>query len=143
MKTKAINREKVSSRKKKGDIMEKEAIKMSSIVYDENIDILEVFTNDNTEYCENFDDFIIVHFNKNKKLIGLEFLDISKNLGMPKKILNNLKSVEISVTIDPKNKNIVALRTKMVSNIEEKQTNINFISTPISIGTNLLNPIPA
>ena len=61
---------------------------------------------------------------------------------MSTKILTNLKSVEISITVNPKSKSIVSLRTKMISDIKEKQTSINFISTPISMGTNLLSPMP-
>jgi len=112
-------------------------IKISSIVYDEDIDILEVYINQKTDYCENLDDFTIIHFNKNKKIVGLEFLDISKTLGIPKKVLNNLKTVEILININPEERKM-ALKTKMISIISEKQTNINFISTPLPMESNQL-----
>ena len=69
----------------------KNIVKASSIVYDEDLDILEAYTDKTTEYSTNINDFVIVHFSKNNELTGLEFLDIAKNSNIPKKVLNNLK----------------------------------------------------
>lgn len=108
----------------------KRVVKATVIVYDENLDILDAYTNKTTEYSRNINDFVIVHFSKNNKLIGLEFLDISKNLNIPKKVLKNLKSVEMSICTKPEEKTVI-LNAKMLSILSDKETNINFITTPM------------
>ena len=127
MKSKAINR----SRNINTNMVEKRGfVKVDSIIYDEDLDILELYTNEDTHHCLEIDDLIIVHCDKKNKIIGLEIMGISNIYNIPKKILNNLKSAKFIVKSIP-NEEKIFITTELKSIINgNNQMSTNLLATP-------------
>ena len=106
-------------------------IKVSSIIYDENLDILELDSNQRTSHCIEASNLIIIHCNQSNKPIGVELLGVSQIFGVNKKLLMNIKSAKIRVTSIPEEKKTYFL-IKFISQINQEQITTNLVTTPPS-----------
>ena len=103
-------------------------IKVNSIVYDENLDILELDNGLKTSYCIEIGDLLVVHCDNKNKIVGLELLGISQINQIEKDVLNNIKSAQIILNTIPQEKKTV-ITVKLLSVIEKNQTTTNIVTT--------------
>ena len=95
-------------------------IRVKTIIYDSNLDILELYDGSKTHHCITIGDLLIVHCNEKNKIVGLEFLDISKIYNIDKNILNKLKSAKIIINKIPE-QNKMFITAKLLSVLENKE----------------------
>jgi len=126
MKSKTINRWKLFQANKRVVKLKKgvtSKIKVKTIIYDTNLDILELYSGSKTHHCVKMGDLLILHCNEKNKIVGLEFLDISTVYNLNKTVLNNLKSAKIIVNTIPEQKKIF-ITAKLLSVVEKKEINL-------------------
>jgi len=116
----------LSSLMKKGEITR---LKAKTIVYDENLDILELDNGLKTSYCVKFGDLAIVHYDSKNKLIGVELFGVSQLHQIDRALLTNIKSAQMIINIIPREKRMF-ITVKLVSVIENKQVTASVIATP-------------
>ena len=132
MKTKNIYRVVDYKHNKRGVKLKKELqsrIKIKTIVYDSNLDILELYTGATTQHCININDLFIIHYNEKNKIVGIEILGISKIYGINKKALNSIKSAKIIMNTIPE-ENKVFIRAELVYPIKNEEIITNLIASP-------------
>ena len=95
-------------------------IRVKTIIYDSNLDILELYAGSKTHHCKTIGDLLIVHCNEKNKIVGLEFLDISRVYNIDKSILNKLKSAKIIINKIPEQKKMF-ITAKLFSLLENKE----------------------
>lgn len=104
-------------------------IKVSFFAYDSNLDILEIRTEGKTHHSINIDDFIIIDLSEKNKVVGLEFMNISKLYNIPKIFFKNFKSSKILVHSIPQEKRIF-ITVNLISVINHKENITRYLTTP-------------
>lgn len=75
--------------------------KIDYIHYDENVDHLTIYKNDE-QIASNIDTgLVIVSLNKKKEIIGLEFMGAHKNFNIPTHILNSFTNCIVNIKYTP------------------------------------------
>ena len=103
--------------------------KIDSIIYDENLDILELYTSNKTHHCIEVSNLFIIHCNDKNKVVGLELLGISNIFHIDKILLTNLKSAKLVINAIPEEKKVF-ITAKIISLVENKQISTNLLVTP-------------
>ena len=75
--------------------------------YDENIDHL-TFYKANEKIVSSIDaGYAILSLNSKKEIVGLEFMGVNKNFGLPLDVLKNIAGCKVRINYRPKEKMIV------------------------------------
>lgn len=102
------------------------AKKIKIIDYDSSNDILFISNEEKVKTSIDIGDFVL-DVNNNNFICGLEVMDASENLGISKKLLNNIKNIKMNVLY--RTDNICVLLTML---FQDKGKEVN-MSIPLSL----------
>ncbi len=109
------------------------ARQIKTIDYDTKNDVFFVSNGDKVKASLDIGDFIL-DVSHNNLVCGIEIMDVSENLGVPKKILKNIQNIKMSVTYRT---NHVYVLLMMVFKKKDKEVNV-----PIPLTLDLGHKVP-
>lgn len=105
--------------------------KIDYIHYDENVDHLIIYKNDEP-IASNIDTgLVIVSLNKKKEIIGLEFMGAHKNFHVPSSILQSIHGCIVELHYNPEKK---ALIITLLLKYKEQESPLVYSSTNLDLG---------
>lgn len=105
--------------------------KIDYIHYDENVDHLTIYKNDE-QVVSNIDTgLVIVSLNKNREIIGLEFMGAHKNFKIPYSVLEEISGCIVELHYKPEKRVLVI---NLLLKYKEQESPLIYSSTNLDLG---------